>query len=303
MESKNHYTLDDLRHWGDIAPTVSPPARVAVIGDPIAHSRSPQMHNPALQARAIDAQYIRVQVPPGSVSEALGLFAKHGFVGVNCTIPHKFEALEAMHEVSPLARQLGAVNTVHIEDGRFTGYNTDGPGFLRSVAEAFGREVRDLRVLIIGGGGGAGRAVAVQCALEQCPALLLVNRTVEKLQPLMEECAAISSSTKVRAVPWDDASLAGAMAGTDLIVNATPRGMKAGDEPLFDAALIRPHHLVYDMVYRANGSTPLIEAARAAGAKTCDGLVLLLHQGAISFGHWFGEPVPLEAMRQGLAQA
>lgn len=301
--SKNHYTLDDLRHWEDIAPTLSPRARVAVIGDPITHSRSPQMHNPALAARRIDAQYIRVQVPPGSVAEALGLFAKHGFVGVNCTIPHKFEALEAMHEVSPLARQLGAVNTVHIQDGRFTGYNTDGPGFLRSVAEAFGREVRDLRVLIIGAGGGAGRAVAVQSVLEKCTALLLANRTVEKLQPLVEECAAISPATTIEPVRWDDASLADALTRTDLIVNATPRGMKPGDEPLFDATLLRPEHLVYDMVYRANGATPLIEAAKSAGAKTCDGLVLLLHQGAISFGHWFGEPVPLEEMRRGLTGA
>jgi shikimate dehydrogenase len=303
MESKNHFTLDDLRHWEDLAPTLSPPARVAVIGDPIAHSRSPQMHNPALVARGIEAQYIRVQVPPGSVAEALGLFSKHGFVGVNCTIPHKFEALEAMHEVSPLARQLGAVNTVHIENGRFTGYNTDGPGFLRSVAEAFAREVGDLRVLIIGAGGGAGRAVAVQCALEKCPSLLLVNRTVEKLEPLMAECAEISPATKIEPVAWNDASLADALGRADLIVNATPRGMKAGDEPLFDTRLIRPEHLVYDMVYRAQGTTPLIEAAKAAGSRTCDGLILLLHQGAISFGHWFGEPVPLENMREGLMGA
>ncbi|HSI65141.1 MAG TPA: shikimate dehydrogenase [Candidatus Saccharimonadia bacterium] len=303
MDSRNHFTLDDLRHWEDTAPTVSPPARVAVIGDPIAHSRSPQMHNPALTARGIDAQYIRVQVPPGSVAEALQLFAKHGFVGVNCTIPHKFEALAAMHEVSSLARQLGAVNTVHIENGKFTGYNTDGPGFLRSVTEAFAREVRDLRVLIIGAGGGAGRAVAVQCALEKCPSLLLVNRTVKKLEPLIAECADISPATKIEAVSWDDTSLAEALTRADLIVNATPRGMKAGDEPLFDAGLIRPDHLVYDMVYLANGTTPLIEAAKAAGARTCDGLVLLLHQGAISFGHWFGEPVPLEEMRRGLTSA
>jgi shikimate dehydrogenase len=303
MDSRNYFTLDDLRHWEDIAPPLSPPARVAVIGDPIAHSLSPQMHNPALAARGIDAQYIRVQVTPGSVAEALQLFAKHGFVGVNCTIPHKFEALEAMHEVSPLARQLGAVNTVHIENGRFTGYNTDGPGFLRSVAEAFAREVRDLRVLIIGAGGGAGRAVAVQCALEKCPSLLLVNRTVEKLEPLIAECAELSPATRIDPVAWNNAALADALTRADLIVNATPRGMKAGDEPLCDAGLIQSRHLVYDMVYRTGGATPLIEAAKAVGARTCDGLVLLLHQGAISFGHWFGEPVPLEEMRRGLTAA
>ena len=127
------------------------------------------MHNPALAARGMDAQYIRVQVPPGSVKRALELFARHGFVGVNCTIPHKFEALEAMDEVDPLAAKLGAVNTVLIREGKLTGYNSDGPGFLRAVEECFGRPVRELRVLLLGAGGGAGRAVAVQCALEQCP--------------------------------------------------------------------------------------------------------------------------------------
>ncbi|MEI6537313.1 MAG: hypothetical protein WCN98_18365, partial [Verrucomicrobiaceae bacterium] len=155
---KNFYTLDDLRHWKDIAPLLDPSARLAVIGDPIAHSRSPQMHNPALKTRGINSQYIRVQVPPGSVKEALQLFAQNEFIGVNCTIPHKFEALEAMNVIDPLAAMLGAVNTVLIRDGKLTGYNSDGPGFLRSVEAAFGKSVSDLRVMIVGAGGGAGRA-------------------------------------------------------------------------------------------------------------------------------------------------
>lgn len=303
MAERNHYTLKELERWEEFAPSLNPPARLAVIGDPIAHSRSPQMHHPALQARGIPAQYIRVQVPPGKVGRALELFAKHNFVGVNCTIPHKFEALEAMDEISPLARLLGAVNTVHLLPGHMVGYNSDGPGFLNSVEEAFSKKVRDLRVLILGAGGGAGRAVAVQCALEKCPSLVLANRTVEKLAPLVEECRELSPTTTVQSTSWDDAALASVLPDIDLIVNATPRGMKDGDEPLFNASLLEKRHLVYDMVYRANGTTPLAAAARAAGAATCDGLTLLLHQGAISFGHWFGAPVPLDDMRQGLASA
>src|SRR4051812_2902290 len=110
MSAQKVFTLDELRHWENIAPTLDPTARLAVIGDPIAHSRSPQMHNPALAARGIHAQYIRVHVPVGTVEEALRLFAKHSFLGVNCTIPHKFEALQAVDEVDELARKLGAVN-------------------------------------------------------------------------------------------------------------------------------------------------------------------------------------------------
>ncbi|MFZ4764424.1 MAG: shikimate dehydrogenase [Roseimicrobium sp.] len=300
MTTKSVFTLDDLRVWESVVPTLDPPAKLAVIGDPIAHSRSPQMHNPALTARGIPAQYIRVHVPAGNVAEALGLFAKHGFLGVNCTIPHKFEALEAVDEVDDLAQKLGAVNTVAIREGKLIGYNSDGPGFLRSVEETFGACMRDLRVLIIGAGGGAGRAVAVQCALERCAKLVLVNRTLEKLESLTREVQDLAPGLDVTAFPWTNEAVCQALAEVDLIVNASPIGMKPGDADLFDLTHLRPTHLVYDMVYRADGDTSFIAAAKAAGAKTCNGLVLLLHQGAISFGHWFGEPVPLEAMRKGL---
>ena len=244
-----------------------------------------------------------MQVPPGSVKEALGLFAQNGFIGVNCTIPHKFEALEAMDEVDPLARQLGAVNTVLIRDSRLTGFNSDGPGFLRSVEEAFGRRVQDLYVLVVGAGGGAGRAVAVQSALVDCRSLVLANRTRDKIVALEQECTTLSTGTMVRAVEWTDAAIREVLPDIDLIVNATPLGMKPGDAALFDQRLITSEHLVFDMVYRSDGDTPLIAAAKAAGAKTCDGLTLLLHQGAISFAHWFGEPVPLAEMRAGLLNA
>jgi shikimate dehydrogenase len=300
MSAPLFYTLDDLHNWDQFATSLQPPARLAVIGDPIAHSRSPQLHNPALKARGIDAQYIRVLVSPGQVAEALQCFAKQDFLGVNCTIPHKFEALEAMDVLDPLALQLGAVNTVAIRDGKLHGYNSDGPGFLNSLREAFGRELKGLRVLLLGAGGGAGQAVALQCALAGCNSLALVNRTLSKIEPLAKECREVAPGLPVTLVPWTEETLAVAVAEADLIINATPRGMKAEDSPLFASTLLRPEHHVYDMVYRSSGQTPLIAAAQQQGAKTCDGLALLLHQGAISFEHWFGRPVPLQAMRLGL---
>lgn len=273
-----------------------------MIGDPIAHSKSPQMHNPALQACGIDAQYVRVQVPVGSVAEAFRAFAKAGFWGINVTIPHKFEALDAVDEVDPLARTLGAVNTVHIKDGRLHGYNSDGPGFLRSVKEAFDADVRDLRVLILGAGGGAGRAVAVQCALEKCRSLTLVNRTESKAAALAAELAARGG--RVAAISWSDTELADALPEVDLIVNGTSLGMKQDDAPLLPAGVLTSRHLVFDMVYRAGGQlTQLGTLARDSGAAYVDGVTLLLHQGAISFEHWFDRPAPLEVMRAGLQSA
>lgn len=296
-------TFDELLNWDAVAGRFTPPARLAVIGDPIAHSRSPQMHNPALKALGVDAQYIRVQVPQGRVAEAFRQFAKCGFLGVNITIPHKFEALDAVDEIDPLARQLGAVNTLAIRGGRLFGYNSDGPGYLRSVKEAFGVEVKDLRVLILGAGGGAGRAVAVQSALVGCSKLVLANRTASKAETLANEVTDLSPATDVRLLSWTDEAVAAVLPEIDLIVNATSLGMKSGDARLVPAEALEARHLVFDMVYRADGETPLLADAGKAGAKVVDGLTLLLHQGAISFEHWFGGTAPLDAMREGLQNA
>lgn len=266
------------------------------------------MHNPALQACGIDAQYVRVQVPVGSVTEAFRAFAKAGFWGINVTIPHKFEALDAVDVVDPLARMLGAVNTVHIRDDKLHGFNSDGPGFLRSVEEAFGRHVKDLRVLVLGAGGGAGRAVAVQSALVQCRRLVLVNRTAAKVQQLVSDLRVLSASQPltgdIECCEWNDEALREALKHTDLIVNGTSLGMKPEDEPLLPADALHSSHLVFDMVYRAGGLlTQLGEGARRAGAGYVDGETLLLHQGAISFEHWFGGVAPLDVMRAGLHAA
>ena len=290
-------------NWQAVAGRFTPPARLAVIGDPIGHSRSPQMHNPALLACGIDAQYIRVQVPVGRVAEAFRQFAACGFLGVNITIPHKFEALDAVDVLDPLARQLGAVNTLAIREGRLHGYNSDGPGFLRSVREAFGADVKDLRLLILGAGGGAGRAVAVQSALSGCQKLLLVNRSQAKAEAVAAEIHALDSSPAASVVPWDEVALREALASTDLIVNATSIGMQPDDASLLPPDALVARHLIFDMVYRAGGETPLLAAARQAGARTVDGLSLLLHQGAISFEHWFDRPAPLNVMRQCLQNA
>lgn len=298
------FSFSDLLSWSPSLASLSPQARLAVIGDPIAHSKSPQMHNPALRKCGIEAQYVRVQVPIGNVAEAFRAFAARGFLGINVTIPHKFEALDAVDVVEPLARKLGAVNTVAIRDGKLHGFNSDGPGFLRSVREAFGVEARELRILILGAGGGAGRAVAVQCALENCQRLVLVNRTAAKAGSLAQELASSACRTAVEALAWDDSSLAKVLPEIDLIVNGTSLGMKPDDAPLLPAGTLHASHRVFDMVYRAGGVlTSLGTAAKEAGASYIDGATLLLHQGAISFEYWFDRPAPIDVMRAGLHAA
>ena len=306
---KDVYTLDDLRNWSVATEGESPPIRLSVFGDPVAHSRSPQMHDPALKAAGIDAAYGRLHILPGQLEEALGLLPDRDFIGTNVTIPHKAAVLELMDEVDPQARRTGGVNTVVVEGKRLLGFSTDGPGLVRAIRADFGVDLRDLRVMVLGAGGGAGRAIAVQCAIEGSARLVLVNRTFEKAQALAAELAREFRETRVtgplarlEAVPWHDAALARQLPHIDLVINATPLGMTSGElrrvSPV-PVSLLRPSHLVYDTVY-TSGRTPLLMAADEAGARGSDGLSMLLYQGALSFEIWFGRPAPVEVMRAAL---
>ena len=293
-----YFTYPQIRDWS----AAEPPGVLAVLGDPVAHSLSPQLHTPALRACGIAGDYIRLEVKEAEFGEALRRMLDLGFIGANVTIPHKFTALRTVDQVSDQARQLGAVNTLLFRNGRIEGQNSDGPGFVRAIKEAFGQKIRDLRILIIGAGGGAGRAVAVQCALEQCQQLVLVNRSLEKLVSLQKQALEILPGGHVTSIPHDQASLEKALPQVDLVINATNLGMKPGDAPVLAGASLDARHLAYDMVYRPH-ETAFLKQARTIGASASNGLGMLLHQGAVSFEWWFDRAAPLEAMRAGLLAA
>jgi shikimate dehydrogenase len=297
---KHVYTFDDLQSWETAAAGENPPLRLAVIGDPVAHSASPPMHNAALVACGIDARYCRLHIRPEEVSAALRLLSAKGFIGINCTIPHKAAVLAAVDAADDHAQRAGGVNTVVVApDGRLHGYSTDGPGFARAVREQLGVELAEVRVLVLGAGGGAGRAVAMQCASAGAPRLTLINRSVEKLQPLHEALAAVYPRESLHVAPWEDAVLAQALEQTDLIVNCSALGMNPDDPSPIAATLLASRHLIYDTIYTA-GRTPLMRAGDVAGARSANGLAMLLHQGALSFERWFERPAPLEVMRAAL---
>ena len=296
-------TLDDLRSWrnhGRPADDI-PPARLAVIGDPVAHSLSPAMHQPALDARGLGLRYIKVHVRRGEVAETFALMQDLGFVGTNVTVPHKGEALAACGEVEDAARLFGAVNTVVFSgDGVTRGSNTDGPGLAAAVVEAFGHPLAAFRVAVVGAGGGAGRAAALQCAISGCPVVVMANRTLEKAQAVAAEAARVVPACEARAVALDDkGALREALADCDLLVNSTSVGLKADDPIPVPISLLRPGLAVYDMIYNPP-ETRLLAAARAAGAPAANGLSMLVHQGALAFVRWFGGELPLREMRGGL---
>lgn len=300
----NYFTLDQL---SEINSGHDHPAKFAVIGNPVAHSLSPQLHQPALNELKLDCRYIRVEVPEGQVNEAFEEMYAAGIRGINVTVPHKLEALGACHQVDPAAASMGAVNTIVFNaEGQKTGFNTDGPGFVRAIREDFGMDLRDLRVIIIGAGGGAGRAIATQCVMEGCPQLILANRTLEKLTPMREELTRLTQSEKlegprdrIEILSLDDPILEEAIGASELIINTTSVGLISSDPAPFPPHWVEPHHLVYDTIYNPS-RTHLLRDAEGQGAKIANGLSLLLHQGALSLEHWLNQDAPVDAMRQGL---
>jgi shikimate dehydrogenase len=300
---KDVYTFEELTDWKRVTAGENPPLRLAVLGDPVAHSASPPMHNAALAACGIDARYCRLHVQADELEEALELLWEKGFIGVNCTIPHKLSALAAMDEVDEDANRAGGVNTIAVgAGGHLKGSSTDGAGLVRALKEQFDVELQNLRVLVLGAGGGAGRAVAKQCAFSGARRLILINRSPEKLQPLHDTLIESYPRERLFIGPWEEPALAAALDHADLVVNCSSVGMKAGDPSPIPAALLSRKHLLFDTTYTAE-RTPLMLAADQAGARSANGLSMLLHQGAISFEKWFDRPAPVEVMRKALEEA
>jgi len=299
--AKEIYTLADLRRWENI----DPPIRLGVFGDPVGHSLSPQMQNAALKSCKIDMQYARFQISPDELQSAFKLIRDLNFIGVNLTTPHKIAASKLMDEIDGNASRIGAINTVKVDNAKLRGYNTDGKGFARAVRQEFAVDLRDLQVMILGGGGAA-RAIALQCARENCERLVITNRTSATAQKLAEELREYFTGPKVlgpvprlQSIPWEEAAIRFQVAHLDLIVNATPLGLNRSDPSPIPARLLAPHLMIYDTVY-GEGRTPFVSAAIEAGARAANGFSMLLHQGALAFEIWFEREAPIGAMREAL---
>jgi shikimate dehydrogenase len=268
--------------------------RLAVLGDPVEHSLSPGMQNAALAARRLPYRYDRLLVAPAELATAFACLRKLEFIGWNLTVPHKIAGYGLVDRLDPEAEALGAINTVVNQDGVLIGFNTDGRGLRAALTDAFGIEPAQSRIALLGAGGGAGQASARFLANLKPKKLLLVNRTAEKMESLRRQLAANAEVTF-----WDFGQLREVFLQADLIINASSQGL-TGAALDWDPNWLRPEHRVFDMVYRSQSDTPLVAWARQNGVAAVDGLLMLLHQGAFAFEHWFGRPVPLEVMRQAL---
>jgi shikimate dehydrogenase len=293
MSLPETFTLASLR-----AARFTEPA-LGVLGDPIAHSLSPAMHNAAIAELAPrhpelrGLRYHRLHITAEELPEALRLLHAAAFRGVNLTVPHKIAALTLASPLSPAARRAGSVNTlVRTTDG-WEGHTTDGPGFLEALGESSGHGVTGREVVLLGSGGAA-RAVAAACLDAGCSSLRLHNRDRQRARELADSLA----DPRVSAGGLDELTSASDDA---VIVNCTTLGLKPSDPSPFPSALLRPRQFIFDTTYGPAPSRLLLDAA-AHGAGHSDGRPMLRWQGALAFRLWTGILPPSAPMRAALGE-
>ncbi len=269
------------------------PQRLGIIGHPIGHSISPAFQQAALDHLGIDGTYEPWDVAPDAVEAFVQGLREPEVLGINVTVPHKEAVVPFLDEVDDWAATAGAVNTIVNRQGRLTGHNTDGVGFLGALQDGGGFDPRGKRVLILGAGGAA-RGVVLALARARSGPLVVANRTAERagrLAALAEENGVSASS-----IPLSEAAQAAGSA--DLIVNCTSVGMSHGPDetgsPL-TADQIPSTCLVNDLVYNPL-ETPLLREASSAGAALLGGIQMLVYQGAASFEMWTGRDAPVQVM-------
>jgi shikimate dehydrogenase len=267
----------------------------AVIGNPVAHSLSPAIHNAAFAALDLDFVYIPCQVE--DVRGALaGMRALHNFRGLSVTIPHKIEAMQYVDEVEEADRIIGSINTIIKEAGRLIGSGTDGPGALKALVDA--GVTLDGKTVLMLGCGGAARAIAFTLALKAALGeLLLLDVNEAMLRGLAADLEA-HTGARITAAPLTEDSLAAAMAKADVVIHCTPVGMHPQeDATLVPAALFRGGQTVFDIVYNPL-ETKLLAEARARGLRVISGVEMFINQAALQFEKFTGRPAPVEVMRR-----
>jgi shikimate dehydrogenase len=293
MSAPDTLTLASLRS------TEFAPGQLGVLGDPIAHSLSPAMHNAAIATllptnpRLAGVRYHRLHITAEELPEALALLHAKGFAGVNLTVPHKIQALSLAESLSPEARRAESVNTLIRTATGWAGDTTDGQGFLEALRERTGKTTKGRPVILLGSGGAA-RAVAAACLADGCTALHLYNRNVAKAAALAtalaDPRAQAAGLTEIKAAP--DA----------VIVNCTTLGLKPTDASPFPVALLAAGQFIFDTTY-GNASSRLLKDARERGIACCDGRSMLRWQGALAFRLWNGMLPPEAPMRAALGEA
>lgn len=257
------------------------------------------MHNAALAKlrevgpRFSNWYYLRFDIAPEQFAEALRLFHKRGFLGLNLTIPHKVQVMDLIHEVSPDARSMGAVNTLIRNDSGYAGFNTDGYGLQRGLEQDLNVKLKGAACMLLGSGGAA-RAAAVQCLVSGCERLYVGNRSPERLQDLILAIEKISGDTLVQAFALNE--MPQDLPESGILINATALGLQREDPPPVDVRQLPSGWKVYDMIYNPP-VTALLSDSKACNLQAANGLSMLVHQGARALEIWTQSKVDTDAMQ------
>jgi len=267
-----------------------------VIGDPIEHSLSPQMHNAAFKKLGLNCIYLPFRVALRDLRSAMMGMRALNIRGFNVTTPHKTAVIKFLDELDEAAQEVGAVNTIHNDEGRLIGYNTDGLGALKALQEQ-NEDPSEKRIVLIGAGGAA-RAIAFSLA-GRARSILILNRSKHRAVKLANDVER-RLGKKILARPLAGNLLLEALRGADILINATSVGMyPRTDQTLATRRALHPDMVVFDIVYNPV-KTLLLREAEAAGAKTISGVGMLVHQGAEAFKIWTDHSPPIEVMRRAL---
>jgi shikimate dehydrogenase len=270
---------------------------VGVFGQPVAENPTIVMQEAGFKAAGLNFRYLNLEVAPKDLATALKGLRAMNFRGINLTIPHKVAVLKYLDETAEDAKLIGAVNTVVRKGDKLVGENTDGKGFLKSLRDDANVSPKGKKVVILGAGGAA-RAIAVELALAGAAQITIVNRSRSRAKPLV---SLLNKKTRARAVfiSWTNAYRI--PDGTDVLVNATSVGLypKVKEKPKLDYDSVSSSMIVCDVIPNPP-DTPFLQEARKRGAKTLDGLGMLVYQGAIGFKLWTGKNAPVVEMKKAL---
>jgi shikimate dehydrogenase len=276
--------------------------KIGLIGWPITHSLSPVMHNAAFDSLGLDYHYTLLPTKPEDLETRLTSFGAQGFVGGNITMPHKQAVMAYLDEISEDARTIGAVNTIHVQDGKMIGHNTDWVGFLNALLEA-GHNPAGMRVVILGAGGAA-RAAIFALAGAGVAQITVINRTVARGFLLTEEVAPAFPACHMTFKPLRPETLQAVPKDVDLVVNATSVGMEpqARFSVWPDEIPIPTKAVYYDVIYKP-AQTYFLQRAKAAGRPTLNGVGMIVLQGVTGFQIWTGQEPPVQTMWQSVLSA
>jgi len=286
------HTLADLESWSAAG------TALAVVGRPVAHSLSPAIHNAALarmtgtQPLFRDWRYFKFDIAPDELPQALPLFHRKKFRGLNLTVPHKTLAVPHLEAGDDFVRAAGAANTLIRTATGWRGANTDGYGLATALREEFRAPLAGTNVILLGAGGAA-RGAAVECLGSACGELWIGNRTQATLTTLLSELAPLAGKTKLHG--FDLLQPPAGLPAAAIVINATSLGLKPDDTAPIDLTKIPRPACVYDMIYRPP-QTALLRQAAGLGLATANGLSMLVHQGARSLELWTGSAVPVSVM-------